>query len=327
MYTSNTTHIEMPQTYDQLAWKEFFETLSKQDYEAPLHAIFSAYALVAEDDIEAPPSVYSSLYYDLGSEIISDDLHNARVAALNTGFFQKGVRMVAGAVIAEEGQNPSLTAVARIIFSERTNLGMVSETVASLLEQLLFDSEEEEVVSTKNAKKGSEIYPDRLTAKVVKMLQEEEVNWMNHWTSIFEDEMLADPYAPASILSDFLEKKVGQYCTIYCPLGHEPYKDLAFEMAESEFALEAAKRAGLLATGVNQYVSSALSNEDCWNVMVKGVEYMLNDPMLRSYIPFKERYLAEHLLRMNDAIKDGGIGWWDVYKSCNDQFGDELRGY
>ena len=156
---------------------------------------------------------------------------------------------------------------------------------------------------------------------------DEEVNWLNHWTTIFEGEMLADPYAPASILSGFLEKKVGQYCTIYCPLGYEPYKDLAFEMAESEFALEAAKRAGLLATGVDQYVNSALSNEDCWNVMAKGVEYLLNDSTLRSYIPFKERYLAEHLLRMNDAIKDGSIGWWDVYKSCNNKFGDELRGY
>lgn len=98
-------------------------------------------------------------------------------------------------------------------------------------------------------------------------------------------------------------------------------------MAKSTVVVEAASKACLLATGIKQYVSAALSNDGCWDCMFDGVAYLVNTPEFRCFIPFKERYLAEHLLRMNGAIQEGNIGWDDVYSFCYNKFGEEMRGY
>ena len=346
-YTPKTTRIKIPLTNDQQDWQDFFEEFMLIEYFASFHVVIEYYRICTNSFLRGTVSVDTPLYRKIAAAMSVGEQNPVYAAAFHTGFFQEGIRLIAGVVVSNGDHSSTLVSAARRIFRENDNLNMVPEHVSNVLKAFLsvedvpnevfvasFDEIPVEEAWVKEEQKSllmqdvfvntSEVVPIETS---INGPADEEVNWLNHWTTIFEGEMLADPYAPASILSGFLEKKVGQYCTIYCPLGYEPYKDLAFEMAESEFALEAAKRAGLLATGVDQFVNSALSNEDCWNVMAKGVEYLLNDSTLRSYIPFKERYLAEHLLRMNDAIKDGSIGWWDVYKSCNNKFGDELRGY
>lgn len=157
--------------------------------------------------------------------------------------------------------------------------------------------------------------------------EDEEVDFMTYWIMRFEDEMFTAPNAAASILSYFLEIKVGHPCTIFCPLDYGPYFELGKKMAESNAVLDAAKRAGLLAAGIQHYVSAALSNDDCWNGMASGVAYLVNDPELRVFIPYRSRCLAERILSMNYAIKEGEVEWWQVYDFYESQFGKEMHGY
>lgn len=355
VYTPNIDRIEVPQIRDQQVWEAFYKKLLALDYTAPFHVVLAKYSVFADVDFTVPPSVYSGLYYDLGIDMASDDLYHSEYAALSTGFFQKGVRMIAAAVIADNGQDPNLLTAARQVFGTDNNWEMLSEAVAGQLRTLLSEEEEVEVVPAKVLNEAAVDPFADIPAKEPWEREEEHKAWLSneilakisdlihnevpvgdpkeegdcsaYWMTRFEEAMLADANAASSILSYYLEVKVGYQCTIFCPLGYEPYKEMGQRMAESGMVLEAARKVGLLTIGIGHYVSAALSNNDCWDCMFDGVAYLVKDPEFRCLIPFKKRYLAEHLLDMNEAIQEGRVEWWDVYKFYHSKFGDEMRGY
>lgn len=350
VYTPDIDRIEVPQSHDQQVWEEFFKKLLTLDYTAPFHAVLAKYHVFTDVYFEMPPSVYSGLYYDLGIDMAADDLYQSEDAAISTGFFQKGVRMIAAAVIADAGHDRNLLTAAEQVFRDKRLWKMLSEELAEVLKSYLEEDEDEDFevvpVSAPNmvsiekpyeseseykacSSKNTHVNISDLLHKAAAIEEQEskDKDCMTRWVKRFEDEMLIDPNAAGAILSYFLEAKVGHPCTIFCPLDYEPYREMGQSMAESKVVMEAAKCVGLLAAGTEHYVSAALSNDGCWDCMFSGVAYLVNDPTLRCFIPFKRRYLAEHMLRMNSAIEAGDIDWWDVYKCCRDKFGDEMRGY
>ena len=144
------------------------------------------------------------------------------------------------------------------------------------------------------------------------------------WEERFEYHMKMDSGAAAAILSYYLEEEVGSYCTIFCPLNYEPYKKCGVAMAEDPDAFNAAKRSGLLAEGIHQYLEAALSNADCWHGMHDGVMYMIHNDVLCEFMPYRHRFIAEKLLHLNGDDEDA---WDAVYDLAANQLRNEMYGY
>ena len=139
--------------------------------------------------------------------------------------------------------------------------------------------------------------------------------------------MLVDPNAAVAILSYYLEAKVGNPCSVYCPLGYEPYKLLGLAMAEKHVAFESAMAAGLLSEGIQHYFESALSNADCWWGMIGGILYILQSHVLHPFVPFRLKYMASGLLKYHASSETSPFSWDDAHALLKNNLGDEMRGY
>ena len=149
------------------------------------------------------------------------------------------------------------------------------------------------------------------------------------WEQKLEYQMCRDPNAAVAILSYYLEKKVGMYCTIYCPLGYEPYEVLGTAMAEDPDVFMAAKKTGLLAEGVSHYLEGALSNIGCWHCMEVGVAYMLRNEELREFMPYRQRFIAEGLVRLtpNTEGENEDDEWSEAWDLVKKQLKNKMKGY
>ena len=58
-----------------------------------------------------------------------------------------------------------------------------------------------------------------------------------------------------------------------------------------------------------------------------SVGYLINDPDLRRFIPFGNRYIAENLLFWHDNMDVVGLEWKGVYNLYRNKLGGEVRGY
>lgn len=151
---------------------------------------------------------------------------------------------------------------------------------------------------------------------------------ISHWVGCMEREMMEDVNAHSIITGYYLSAKVGYDCSIFAPLGYVPYQEIGEKMAKDPVVMGAAKKSGLLVSGIQTFMEAALSNEGCWDCMVDGVAYLLNNPDLRHYIPFRNRYVAERLLLQNDVIESGKQTWDEVYKRLASELSDEwAHGY
>lgn len=331
MYTPDVQSLVMPQTRNIQEWEDFLEKLMEMDYAAPFYVIFSQYQQLNAADFEVPPAVYGDLYNDLGTKICGRDHYAAFDAAVNTGFYGKGVRMIAAAVIADGGKDPNLLAGAREAFWGSNLLEAIPKDAAAVLAKLLKEEGEVEVSEASPYEEFVQDYSEDTTENIkedpAEKPSDSEVDYMTWWIQRLEGAMETDEVAAASILSYFLEEKVGHPCTIYCPLGHEPYREVAQKMVDSKVMMEAARKSGLLATGVEMFVTSALSNEDCWECMKDGVAYLTDDPDLRCFIPFYNRYVIEGLLELTTDIERGAVKWDAAYQKLKEEYGGEMRGY
>ena len=331
MYTPDVQSLVMPQTRNIQEWEDFLEKLMEMDYAAPFYVIFAQYQQLNAADFEVPPAVYSDLYNDLGTKICGRDHYAAFDAAVNTGFYGKGVRMIAAAVIADGGKDPNLLAGAREVFRGSNLLEAIPKDAAAVLAKLLKEDGEVKVSEASPYEEFVQDYSEDTTENIkedpAEKPSDSEVDYMTWWIQRLEGAMETDEVAAASILSYFLEEKVGHPCTIYCPLGHEPYREVAQKMVDSKVMMEAARKSGLLATGVEMFVTSALSNEDCWECMKDGVAYLTDDPDLRCFIPFYNRYVIEGLLELTTDIERGAVKWDAAYQKLKEEYGGEMRGY
>lgn len=358
VYTPNIDRIEVPQIRDQQVWEAFYKKLLTLDYTAPFHVVLAKYRVFADVDFTVPPSVYSGLYYDLGIDMASDDLYHSEDAALSTGFFQKGVRMIAAAVIADAGHDRNLLTAAEQVFKDKSLWQLLSEDLVEVLKSYLEEDEDEanEVIPVSvpdevpvdpfaeipveeswnneedqdfcSVREILAMASDAVPAEIpASDSEDKDVDHMTYWIKRFEDEMMADTNAAGSILSYYLKSLLGQSCTVFCPRGYTPYAEIGDEMSSSKTILKAAEKAGLLAEGVARFVAVALSNEDCWYRMDVGVSYLINDPNLRRFIPFRDRYIAENMLYWQDNMDVVGVEWEDIYNLYRNKLGREMRGY
>ena len=151
------------------------------------------------------------------------------------------------------------------------------------------------------------------------------VKW---WEKCLTSEMMVDINAPAIITGYFVSANVGFHCSIFAPLGYAPYQEIGEKMATDGCVLEAAKESGLLSSGVSAYISAALDNDGSWYAMKDGVAFLIADPDLRCFIPFRDRYIAERLLRLQDSIDTGRQTWSEAYRTIASDLSTEwAHGY
>lgn len=362
VYTPDIDRIEVPQIRDQQVWENFFKKLLTLDHVAPLHVVLAKYHVFADVDFAVLPSVYGGLYYDLGIDMAADDLYHFEDAALSTGFFQKGVRMIAAAVIADAGHDRNLLTAAEQVFKDKSLWKLLSEDLAEVLKGYLDldeddddgdeegedpvdipfevpveafaetpameswekEVEQESCLTREILDKASDVVPIETSTSDS---EEEDVDYMTYWIQLFEKEMMADTNAAGAILSYYLEALLGQSYRVFCPCGYSLYEKMGDEMASRKTVLKAAEKAGLLAEGVARFVEVALSAEEYWFRMDVSVGYLINDPDLRRFIPFSNRYIAENLLFWHDNMDVVGLEWKDVYNLYRNKLGGEVRGY
>lgn len=305
------SHFLMPQSHSIMDWQRFFEELMLVDYFAPLYAVMAYYHIILDKVFWPLPALHCRLYRDIGIEMYTGR-YPAYDAAVNTGFFQEGIRLIVSTAVLNSSERAALVTLVRGITKHAGGTSLLSKDVAHLAETIL---EQDAVFETS----------DTAPAKIPDEGSTDEK--IDRWVKRFEGEMLANPFAAGAILSYFLEAKVGSTHMIYCPLGYAPYEEAGQEMAQDMDALEAARKSGLLVTGIDQIISSALSNEDCWNDLMDGVVYLINDALFRDFIPYRIRYLVVGLLKCNPDITTGKLDWYNTYKSLKAELGDEERGF
>lgn len=306
-YSPDVKEIVMPQTHSIAEWTAHFNKLMEVDHFAPAHAVMGYFSFLSDNKYGMISSPYGELYRDEGLEMACDDRYPALVSALNSGFYQAGIRTIVGAAVADDGRDRALLEAARDIAESEDLTEFVPEALAVMLTELLGRDPE-----------SDSPHPDE------KAEYEIGKRW---WVQDMESEMKEDPNAAASVLGYYLEAVLGKPCTIFCPLGYEPYIKLGKAMASSVLILDAAREAGLLAAGIEQYVSAALSNDECWNVMGDGVAYLLREPSLSCFIPYRERFLAKALLGQETDTEKGKRSWNERFVHLRDELGDEWRGY
>lgn len=286
VFAPDIPEMELPQSNSVLDCIEALDKLERVDYFAPFHAVMSRYQYFSDDEYDAVPSPYESLYRSLGIEMCADDRYPVEKAAVYTGFFRRGVCMIVCAALASDGRDPNLMAAVRDIFKYYEVEKLLPEKIITIAKDLLsMDVSSEETKHPETSEKN-----------------EVSSGW---WTECFEREMMVDVNAHSIITGYFLSAKVGVDCSIFAPLGYAPYEEIGKKMATDPVVFEAAKESGLLVSGICTFVEAALSNDGCWDCMEIGIAFLVNDPDLRHYIPFRERYIAERMLRLKDVIKSG----------------------
>ena len=302
IYTPAMRKISMPDSYDQADWEQFFNMLVELDYFSPLHIVLAHCQFLYELAGEILPTPYRSLYYDVGIAMSVDAEFPAYEAAMETGFFTRGFCMM---------------------IDEAMGTGKYS---ASCLEAVfaLID--------------GVKFLPEEYRSKVLTLLQNADTSgdinliqstewWRNH----LNEQMEVDPNAPTSILSYFLEEVVGEWCSIFCPLGYEPYRRLGKSLAKNESAFKAAIETGLFASAIPTYFGAALDVVENWMCMDSGIEYILRISKLACFVPYHKRFIAKNLL----LDFEGGVqneqdeeSWYQRNRELVDSLPDgALRGY
>lgn len=95
VYHHNDKEIILTLSDSESVWIQFFNQLSSEDFLAPLHVVLHYLAFLHELDIALPATPYGSLYYDVGIEMAADDRYPALKAAVSSGFFGRGLSMLA----------------------------------------------------------------------------------------------------------------------------------------------------------------------------------------------------------------------------------------
>lgn len=308
-FTPDITEMELPQSNSVLDCAESLRKLESVDYFAPLHAVMGRHHFVSDENYDALPSPYGKFYHNLGIEMCADDRYPIEDAALYTGFYHRGICMIVCAAVASGGQDHNLMAAVRDIFKYPEVEKKLPKKIVALAKELLsVDPGLTEIEQQEDPQSN-----------------EASVAW---WVNCLEREMMVDINAHSIITGYYLSAKVGRHCSIFAPLGYAPYKEIGEKMAKDPIVLEAAKKSGLLVSGISTFMEAALSNDGCWEGMVDGVAFLLNAPDLRNYVPFRYRYIAERMLRLNDIIKSGKQTWGEVYEKLAGELSDEwAHGY
>lgn len=265
IYTYSGKEISMTLVDSKDTWIQFFDKLARMDFLAPFHAVLNFFALLYELDIALPASPHSSLYYDVAIELAADDRYPAFEAAVSSGFFSKGLSMIAHAAMADLGPNPTYITVLTTALDRGYISDHASEETKAMVSDLL----------------GGQ--PNEHRSKV----------W---WTRYLETQMRNDPSAPTSILAYYLDEINEHEYHIFCPLGFEEYEVIGAWMRDSNVAFEAALDTGLLADAVPIYVNAALDNAPNWRLAARGIKYLLDHAVLGRLIPFDSRFVAKQLL-------------------------------
>ena len=111
IYTPDISSIAMPMTMVVADWICFFQKLMKLDTYAPMITILYYYEIVYGLALDVPSSPFKSLYYDSAIEIAADDRYPAFEAAVESGFFVKGIDLIANAAMACDDHIESYVAV------------------------------------------------------------------------------------------------------------------------------------------------------------------------------------------------------------------------
>lgn len=309
VFTPDVPQMELSQSKSVMDWIEALNKLECVDYFAPAHAVMNCYHFLSDENYDVLHSPYGSFYNELGVEMCADDRFPAEDAAVYTGFYRKGICMLICLAVASGGQDPNLMAVLRDIFKYPDVEKLLPEKVVALAKELL----------------SRDGMPTKTDHQLDSQNEEVSVNW---WVKCLESEMKVDVNAHSIITGYFLSAKVGYDCSIFAPLGYAPYEEIGKKMAADPVVFEAAKESGLLVSGIRTFVEAALSNDGCWDCMADGVAYLLNDSDLCCYIPFRERYIAERMLRLKDVIESGRKTWSEVYKELASDLSDDwAHGY
>ncbi len=289
----------MPDSYNQADWEHFFNMLTKQDYFAPFHVVLAYCQFLYELSGEVPATPNDDLYHDVGIEMSVDAEFPAYEAAVATGFFTRGLCM-----LIDEGMK------AGEYYSSCTEAAFA---LASYVDNLPEEYRYKFGVLLQKADASGDIACIKNVA------------W---WCTHLEEQMAVDPNAPTSIFSYFLEEILGKWCSIFCPLGYEPYRKLGQILAKNDAAFKAAKETGLLATAISTYCSAAIDVVENWISMAPGVSYILEISDLACFVPYYERVVAEKLLvDFDDDVTDEDA-WYQRCSEIRDSMSDiQYRGY
>ena len=97
IYTPDVSSIAMPMSMAVADWIIFFQKLMELDAYAPLISVLYYFEIVKGLDLDVPISPFKSLYYDTAIEMAADDRFPALDAAVESGFYGKGIDMMTDA--------------------------------------------------------------------------------------------------------------------------------------------------------------------------------------------------------------------------------------
>ena len=177
----------------------------------------------------------TAVYYDVGIEMSVDAEFPVYEAAVATGFFTRGFCMMIDEVVTAGKYSSSCS---EAIFALVNYVDMLPEEYRHKVTELLQNTD--------------------ICGGIVHIKSE---TW---WSNYLNEQMAVDPNAPTSIFSYFLEEVVGKWCSIFCPLGYEPYRNPGKALAKNDVAFNAAVKTGLFASAIPTYFGAALDVVENW---------------------------------------------------------------
>ena len=278
----------------------------KRDYFAPMHAVMAMIDIVSDDPMELPPSTWHYFYYDAGIELISDDRYPAYEGAMKAGFIDRGLRMIVAAATCRDNYFKDIMVAVRMIVECEGWLNILPEDMRRLAIELASECAGDEVDKCQSSPGDCSF------------------EW---WVALFENAMLKDACACASILDYYIRSATGEEYGIFCPLGHREYENIGAAMAKDDFVLEAAIRSGLIVGAVETYINAALDNYDNWKAMKHGVRHLLDSPILCEFVPFKARKIANQILGLELLGELEEDAWYAETEKVREAFSCEMIGY
>lgn len=264
IYTYSGKEISMTLSDNEAVWVQFFNRLVEFDAMAPLHVLLNYFDFLFDLKEELPATPYSGLYYDVAIELAAADRFPAFEAAVSCGFFNSGLAMLARATSLEVG-NKSYARVLVCACEHGYIKDFASEDVKAMVDEM------------------ARTCPDE---------RRDEVWWVMYLKRL----MTEDPCTPTSVLAYFLDEVNEHAFHIFCPLGFAEYESVGAQMRCNPNAFEAALESGLLADAIPTYMGAALDCIENWHIAVRGINYLLNHPVLSRLIPFRDRFVAEKLI-------------------------------
>lgn len=283
IYTPDVSSVAMPMTMVVADWVCFFQRLMKLDAYAPLISVLYYFEIIEGLDLDVPISPFKSLYYDTAIEMAADDRFPALEAAVEAGFYVKGIDMMTDAA--------------------RDKICAADKGIAAFIENCRVAS-----------KGNSPICRDP-----------------KDWKEYIESMLRTDSCAAASILNYYLHYAAGQTLHFFCPLGCDLYDHIGKKMAEDADVLKAAVDVGLVASAVTTHFGAALDVVENWNYLLEGTKFLLEDEVLKCFIPFSNRVVAEALMAEFGEVDYDGPDvdrWYDRNRELRELLRDgNNRGY